>query len=332
MSKAVNDLVAYLAGESGENSDRCRRALADPASDLSLFLASARERSRAAIAEPAFRGLGLSPAACLPADSEEPSDQVELRLKHWLPWIVAAVAVLVAGLAIWSPWRAGPGPAPRGDEPTPVVVPVVARPASVDTGVVPGAARPVQGDEKPADARLGPDKPGAAVPNPIPVEVSPTPKAPDVALPPTKVAGVGRPAAPVNPAADDPAKAVEPLAKRLEAAEARVAVLERENDKLRAQAAAVDRDNSSLRTQVGAMKRDADRAAQAHAACESRSAAQQKVIDGLKAEAAKLQGQVVALEAQLKARPPIDSGPAKPKIGLPPPDLKGPVDPNKKKP
>jgi chromosome segregation ATPase len=153
-----------------------------------------------------------------------------------------------------------------------------------------------------------------------------------VALPPTKVADVGRPAAPVNPVADDRAKAVEQLAKRLEAAEARVAVLERENDKLRAQAASLDRDNTALRTQVGTLTQEAAQAAQAHRACEARAAAQQKLIDGLKAEAAKLQGQVLALEAQLKARPPIDSAPARPKVGLPPPDLKAPVDPNKKKP
>jgi hypothetical protein len=332
MSKAVNDLVAYLAGEPGDSADRCRRALADPVSDLSLFLASARERTRAAVAEPAFRGLGLSPAACPPADFEDPLAPDRPRDRHWLPWLVAAVAVLVAGLAIWSPWRTGAGPAPQAGEPGPVVAPVAARPAAVDAGVAPGAARSISGDEKPADARLSTDKPVAAVPNPVPVEVPPTPKAPDVALPPTKGADVGRPATPVNPAADDRARAVEQLAKRLEATEARVAVLERENDKLRTQAASLDRDNTALRTQVGTMKRDADRAAQAHAACETRSMAQQKVIDGLKAEAAKLQGQVLALEAQLKARPPIDSGLAKPKVGLPPPDLKAPVDPNKKKP
>jgi hypothetical protein len=349
MSKAVNDLVAYLAGEPGDSADRCRRALADPVSDLSLFLASARERTRAAVAEPAFRGLGLSPAACPPADFEEPSAPDGPRDRHWLPWLVAAVAMLVAGLTIWSPWRANPGPAPLAGEPDPVVVPVAARPAAADTGVAPGAARSVSGDEKPADARLSTDKPVAEVPkseaaaarpeapvsnvpNPVPVEVPPTPRAADVALPPTKVTDVGRPATPASPAADDRARAVEQLAKRLEATESRVAVLERENDKLRTQAASLDRDNTALRSQVGTMKRDADRSAQAHAACETRSAAQQNVIDGLKAESAKLQGQVRALEAQLKARPPIDSGLAKPKVGLPPPDLKAPVDPNKKKP
>src|SRR4051794_31677775 len=101
MSKTVNDLVAYLAGEPGDSADRCRRAPPDPASALSLFLSPARERPRAAVAEPAFRGLGLSPAACPPADFEESSDPDKPGPQRWLPWAVAAVAVLVAGLAMW---------------------------------------------------------------------------------------------------------------------------------------------------------------------------------------------------------------------------------------
>jgi len=346
MSKSVNDLVAYLAGEPGETADRCRRALADPASDLSLFLTSARERTRAAIAEPAFRGLGLSPAACLPADFEAPaeSEPDERSDRHWLPWAVAGVAVLVAGLAIWGPWRSGPAPGPRADDPAPVGEPVAARPAPVDREAVPGLARPAGDGEKPADAPLGTDKPVAAAPKvepgtprpsitgPAPLEVPAVPKPAGPEVPAAKVAEVGRPATPVNPTVDERSKAVEQLGKRLEAAEARVAALERENDKLRAQAASLDRDSTALRNQVGTLNREAARAAQAHAACKTQAAAQEKVIDGLKAEAAKLQQQVRMLEAQLKVRPPIDAGPVKPKVGLPLPDLKVPVDPNKKKP
>jgi hypothetical protein len=327
MTDPVKDLVAYLSGEPGAAGDRCRRALADPASDLSHFLTAARERTRSAVAEPAFRGLGLSPAACLPADAETPAIEPEhMYDRRWLPWLFASLAILVAALMAWAPWRAAAGP--RDDDQPQAPGPVAARPAIGDVrldqpGQFPrGEARigsveiPATGKPDPVGSEKAavPAKPsGLPVPPPVPDQV-PTGPAPPIGVP-TKVPDPV-PAQPPTPGPPGDNRAViEALAKRLKAAEDRARDLERDNDALKQQ-------NANLQAQVNKLILDVARAAQAHTDCLTRAAAQQKAIDvlqaridtlkPLEAEALRLRARVKELEAALKA-PPID--PAKPKPG-----------------
>jgi hypothetical protein len=330
MTDPVTDLVAYLAGDAGTAGDRCRRALADPGSDLSHFLTAARERTRAAIAEPAFRGLGLSPAACLPPDldaaaSSAPAEKPDRRR---LPWLVAAIALLVAGLSAWAPWRAGAaapaGPAGGGDKPAPAnqVSRGEARPGPVlpDDPVAARRAEPTVVAAKPS----GPPAPPIGVPAKTTDPVPPKPPAP----------------------ADERTTAVEDLAKKLQTTQNQAADLERRNAVLQGQVTALT-----------------EAVAQAGADCDKRAAELQKTIDTLKPVAAeasglaeklrKLQAEYDALKARLPAvpvkpkagpgpppidpvKPPID--PIKPKVGLGPPPIdvkppmvvKPPVEPKKK--
>ena len=292
MTDHVTDLVAYLAGDAGESGHRCRRALADPGSDLSHFLTAARERTRAAVAEPALRGLGLSPAACLPPDldaaaSSTPAEKPDRRR---LPWLVAAIALLVAGLSAWAPWRAGAA-APAG---------------------------PAGGDHKPAPANQvsrGEARPGPVLPDdpvaarraePTVVAARPSgPPAPPIGVP----AQTTDPVPPKPPApADERTTAVEDLAKKLQATQNQAADLERKNVVLQGQVTALT-----------------EAVAQAGADCDKRAAELQKTIDALRpvaAEASGLAEKLRRLQAEydaLKARLP--EVPVKPKAGLGPPPI-----------
>jgi hypothetical protein len=333
MTDPVKDLVAYLSGEPGGAGDRCRRALADPASDLSHFLTAARERTRAAIAEPAFRGLGLSPAACMPADAEPSAADLEDRYdRRWLPWLFANVAILMAVLMAWAPWRAGAGP--RAEDQAKAPGPVVA------AGPAPalGDLRLDQPGQFPrGEARVGADlaaanKPGGAGPDssqiagkaggqfgPAPVPDAPTGPAPPAGLP-IKIPDMvpPQPAQPGPPG--DEAKV---MAKKLKAALDQVKDLQHDNDLLKQTIA-------DLQAQVNKLNQDLLQAVRSLADCRNGAAAQQKVIDAQQAridamkpladENARLRVRVKELEAALKVPPGID--PTKPKPGVPDPKKK----------
>jgi hypothetical protein len=107
MSSRLETMVAYLAGQEGDESEQFRAALADPTSEASQFLAATQQLSRNLFGDHALKWLGVSPALAATPPAQKTARS---RLVRAVPWLLAVTACLFAGL-FWLDCRAHRAPA-----------------------------------------------------------------------------------------------------------------------------------------------------------------------------------------------------------------------------
>jgi hypothetical protein len=113
MSSRLETMVAYLAGQEGDEAEQFCVALADPTSEASQFLSATQQLSRNLFGDHALRWLGVSPALAgveVLAAGPPASRGARSRLVGAVPWLLAGTACLLASL-FWLDCRAHRAPA-----------------------------------------------------------------------------------------------------------------------------------------------------------------------------------------------------------------------------